>query len=290
MAEAAVPAIPTDASSPAPQISSGPSESTLTARRSRATGFLKPESPRKRRRAGEDSSQVSANRSTPVATTPGPLSPKYSVSPPTLTAAQALLDQRKNQQSQELSSDRQTSPNSARVALLALQGKQMVSVNRPEHVSDAVNNAIEPKSDAAEGVQKLQAPHIGIAQMQQSSTPSSSFGPGEETSAAKVMEGNGAPVASPGRMDESMINDDEPQSNSDLQRPRRQETDPGDNRADKALTYPGPLPNFPQADRRRNTHSGFRRDSESKSPSSTKKHQCPYCSTTFTRQIGRAHV
>ncbi|KAI4170737.1 MAG: hypothetical protein LQ343_004735 [Gyalolechia ehrenbergii] len=273
MAEAAAPGIATDTSSAVPRTSQGSSETTLTTRRSRVTGFLKPESPRKRRRASEDSSQVSANHSTPVATIPEPFSPKYSVSPPTLTAAQALLDQRKHKQLQEVSSDRQTSPNSARVALLALQGKQMICDNGSEHVSNAVNNASEPTAAAAPTVQKLEAPHVGVAQMQQSSTPSSSFGLVEEAPAASVMEGSGGPVASPGRMEESMINDEDPQSNPDLQRPRRQETDPGESRADKALTYLGPLPNLPQADRRRNTHSGFGRDSESKSPSSTKKHQ-----------------
>ncbi|KAL8938885.1 MAG: hypothetical protein Q9211_003002 [Gyalolechia sp. 1 TL-2023] len=276
MAEATRPDkdIPTDASSPVPQTSQAPSETTLAARRSRATGFLQPESPRKRRRASQDSSQVSANHSTPVTTKPEPLSSKYSVSPPTLTAAQALLDQRKHKQLQGTPSDRQTSPNSARVALLGLQGKQMISEKGSEHVSDAVNNASESIPAAAPIAPTLEAPHVVVALMQQSSTPSSSFALAEETSAAGVIEGSGGPVASPGRMDESMINDEDPRTHPDLQRPRRQDTDPGESRADKALTYPGPLPNFPQADRRRNTHSGFGRDGESKSPSSTKKHQC----------------
>ncbi|KAL8942379.1 MAG: hypothetical protein Q9216_001699 [Gyalolechia sp. 2 TL-2023] len=273
MAEAATPGIAKDASSAIPQTSQGSSETSLATRRSRVTSFLKPESPRKRRRASGDSSQISAKESTLVTTSPEPLSPKHSVSPPTLTAAQALLDQRKQKQLQEISSDRQTSPNSARVALLALQGKQMISDKGSEHVSNAVNNASGSISAATPTVQKLDAPHVGVAQMQQSSTPSSSFGLVEEAPAAGVMESSGGPVASPGRMEDSMISEEDPRSNPDLQRPRRQETDPGESRADKALTYPGPLPNFPQADRRRNTHSGFGRDSESKSPSSTKKHQ-----------------
>ncbi|KAL8720390.1 MAG: hypothetical protein Q9225_002742 [Loekoesia sp. 1 TL-2023] len=272
MADAAAPDISADASLAVPQTSQDSSAILSTARKSRVTGFLKPESPRKRRRSAEDSSPTPTDPSTPV-TINTPLSPKYSVSPPTLTAAQALLDQRKHKQLQENSPDRQISPNSARNALLALQGKPMISEKGSENASNAANDAGEPKAAAVPAVQKPEAPQVAIAQMQQSSTPSTSFGPGEETSATTVIDGNSNPVASPGRMDESMGNDEDPQANSDPQRPRRQETDPGESRSDKALTYPGPLPNFPQADRRRNTHSGFGRESESKSPSSTKKHQ-----------------
>lgn len=71
-----------------------------------------------------------------------------------------------------------------------------------------------------------------------------------------------------------MGNDKDPQVSLDPQRAVRQEPDPGESRSDEALMYPSSL---------LDTHSGFSRDSESKSPSSTKMHQCPYCSTMFTR-------
>ncbi|KAL8836556.1 MAG: hypothetical protein Q9170_002876 [Blastenia crenularia] len=273
MAEAAAPNISTDASLPLSQPSQDSPASASTTRKTHVTGFLKPDSPRKRRRSCEHSSPITIDPSTPVTTTV--LSPKYSVSPPTLTAAQALLDQRKHKQLQELPSDRQTSPNAARAALLALQGKQMISEKGSGNVSSTVNDADGPTAPAAAAptAQNMETPLVGIAQMQPSSAPSSSSIPVDATSATTVMDGNTAPVASPGRIDDDVGNNEDSQTNRDPQRPLRQETDPGESRADKALTYPGPLPNFPQADRRRNTHSGFGRDSESKSPSSTKKHQ-----------------
>ncbi|KAL9603382.1 MAG: hypothetical protein Q9219_001244 [cf. Caloplaca sp. 3 TL-2023] len=291
MADAAAPEISTDASSIPPATAHDSSTIIPTSRKGRISNFLKPESPRKRRRSG-DSSPLPADPSTPV-------SPKFSVSPPTLTAAQALLDQRSHKQSREAFSDRQTSPNSARIALLALQGRQMISEKGSENASTTVDTAGEPMTAPVSSNSKPEAPQIGVAQMQQNSTPPSSFGPVENSMGVTITDSNNGPVASPGRMDEGIGNDEEPEANPNLQRPRRQETDPGESRSDKALTYPGPLPNFSQVDRRRNTHSGFGRDSESKSPSA-KKHQCeslpvstyrsrinvskgPYCSTTFTR-------
>ena len=149
----------------------------------------------------------------------------------------------------------------------------MISEKGSQDVSSTVGQPGVPIVPTPSG-QKPEAPRIGVAQMQQESAPSPSFGPTEETSTKTAVDGNIAQVASPGRMDEDVGNDEDPQATPDPQKPRRQETDPGEIRPDKALTYPGPLPNYPQADRRRNTHSGFGRDSESKSPSSTKKHQC----------------
>lgn len=262
-----------DASSSNSQKAPNPHQVTSSARKARATGFLKPDSPRKRRRPGEDSSLLTSTP--PVSVNPAtPESSKYSVSPPTLTAAQALIDQRKQKHLQQAVSDRGISPNSARTALLALQGKQMVSERGSETAGNATNSAADSIHAVTPAIQEAQVPHVGVAQMQQDAAPAASFELAEETTAGAVIEINGGPVASPGRMDETTGVDEDLLRPSDSQMPRRQETDPGESRSDKALTYPGPLPNFQQADRRRNTHSGFNRESESKSPSSTKKHQC----------------
>ncbi|KAL8991413.1 MAG: hypothetical protein Q9177_000161 [Variospora cf. flavescens] len=241
-------------------------------RKPRVIDFLKPDSPRKRPRSGGNSSATPANPPIPETLTTS-ATPKYSVSPPTLTAAQALLDQRKHRRLQGAVSDRQTSPNAARTALFELQGKQMVSEKGSKNAVQPANSTSEPMLAEAIANSQPQTPHVGVAPMQQNATPSSSFGPPEDMSAETLMDGNGGPVASPGRIDDNPGNDERPLPNQDSPNPRGQETDPGEGRSDKALTYPGPLPNFPQADRRRNTHSGFGRDSESKSPSSTKKHQ-----------------
>lgn len=242
----------------------------------RSTDLVKPDTSRKRRRSEEDSSQTSAKPHT-TATTPKPFSPKFSVSPPTLTAAQALIDQRKQKQGQDSVSNRQTSPNPAATALSALQGLQMISEKGLENALRAANAATETVAIADVPRQKPEGTHVGVAQMQPNLTPSSGHGSAEAMPTANMIDGNGISVASPGRMDENMGNGEERAAHANVQRPRRQETDPGEGRSDKALTYPGPLPNYPQADRRRNTHSGFGRDSESKSPSSAKKHQCESC-------------
>lgn len=276
MAGAATTETSPDAPSALPQNTQDPPTGGTTIRKSRVTGFLKPDCTRKRRRSGEESIPTPATPPTSEASAT-PTSPKYSVSPPTLTAAQALLDQRKQKLLQESVSYRQTSPNTARTALLALQGKQMVSQKDSEDALKSAKSTAEPTSTAAPAIQQARAPHVGVPQMQQNATPSSSTGAAEEKTATTVMDGGRGPVASPGRMDEEGVgNDEDPQVHAGPQRPRRQESDPGESRSDKALTYPGPLPNLSQTDRRRNTHSGFGRDSESKSPSSTKKHQCEF--------------
>ncbi|KAI4103275.1 MAG: hypothetical protein L6R37_003903 [Teloschistes peruensis] len=277
----------TDISSGTPSIPSSTTQDTATPTSSssttRSTGLVKPDTSRKRRRSEEDTSQTSAKPHT-LATTPKPFSPKFSVSPPTLTAAQALIDQRKQKQGQDSVSNRQTSPNPAATALSALQGLQMITEKGFENALRAANAASETVATADVPSQKPEGTQVGVAQMQPNFTPSSGHGPtAEAMPTANMIDGNGTSVASPGRMKENMGNGEERPAHATAQRLRRQETDPGEGRSDKALTYPGPLPNYQQADRRRNTHSGFGRDSESKSPSSAKKHQCPYCSTTFTR-------
>lgn len=141
----------------------------------------------------------------------------------------------------------------------------------------------EPTAAAA-SVPKSETSRATTAPMQRSLTPLSGLAPGEspgespgeEGPAPTMIEGSGISVASPARIEESMGIDEGIPAGRDIHQPRRQETDPGESRSDKALTYPGPLPNFPQSDRRRNTHAGFGRESPSKSPGSNKKHQCEY--------------
>ncbi|KAL8801710.1 MAG: hypothetical protein Q9223_007748 [Gallowayella weberi] len=264
MAEAAATNIPSDASTYAkPQSLHTPPIPSPTGK-PRVIDFLKPDNPRKRRRSGDGAE-------------PATLSPKFSVSPPTLTAAQALIDQRKQNQVQETIVNRQTSPNPAIATLSVLQGRQMVSDKNSENVLSSPTAAAEMTEPGAAAIPSIQQPdesRAGFTQRPRSFTQPSGIGPGGEDAPHAVIEGNGIAVASPGRMDESMGNDEDNSAGLDVHRPRRQETDPGEGRSDKALTYPGPLPNYQQVDRRRNTHSGFGRESPSKSPGSNKKHQC----------------
>ena len=266
MAEAAAPNLPSDAS-PISTSKAPHTPSTVSSTGNpHSAGFLKPDSPRKRRRSGEKSEPI-------------PTSPKFCVSPPTLSAAQALIDQRRQRRAQETILDRETSPNPAIAVISALQGKQMVSDKDRENVAKSPSGGAgtsEPMDAAATSAQKPEASQVGVVPTQRSLTPSSSSGvaPGQEVSTPAMIEGSGVPVASPARTEEVTGNDETTPAGRDAHQPRRQETDPGEGRSDKALTYPGPLPNFQQSDRRRNTYAGFGRESPLKSPGSNKKHQC----------------
>ncbi|KAL8745293.1 MAG: hypothetical protein Q9190_002551 [Brigantiaea leucoxantha] len=235
--------------------------------------------PRKRRHSVEPPSpKTSIHRDPGISPTSSPT--KAPFSPPTLTAAQAIVDQKKHKREKAELSARQQSPNPARSAITALLGNQMSSATESGDSFNAATSMSEPVAAVAPPVQIPGTPRAGAAAMQTSPASLSSFGTVEGT-ANLAMDSNGASVASPGHIDESTGHDDQVSPRSESH-PKRQNTDTTDTRSNKALTFPGPLPNFPSADRRRNTHSGFGRESPSKSPS-TKKHQCPYCSTTFTR-------
>ncbi|KAL9637235.1 MAG: hypothetical protein Q9204_001958 [Flavoplaca sp. TL-2023a] len=265
MAEAAAPNLPSDASPITTSKASHIPSTVSSTGNPHSAGFLKPDSPRKRRRSGEKSEPI-------------PTSPKFSVSPPTLSAAQALIDQRRQRRAQETILDRETSPNPAIAVISALQGKQMVSDKDRENVAKSPSGGAgtsEPMDAAATSAQKPEASQVGVAPTQRSLTPSSSSGlaPGQEVSTPAMIEGSGISVASPARTEEVTGNDETTPAGRDAHQPRRQETDPGEGRSDKALTYPGPLPNFQQSDRRRNTYAGFGRESPLKSPGSNKKHQ-----------------
>ena len=240
------------------------------ARKSGATNFLKPQSPRKRRRSVESPNQLPPSLQD-LGTSPS--SPKSAVSPPTLTAAQALIDQRKQRRDQEIIQGHQTSPNPASRALGALLGAQMSSAKEPENVVGAANAMSDAIADVTPSIQIPDTTQVGSSStMQTSPTSVTSFSTMEGT-AATMIDSNGASVASPGRIDETTGQDEQISPRGNTSKLRRQETDPDEARSNKAMTFPGPLPNFSQSDRRRNTHSGFGRESPSKSPS-TKKHQC----------------
>ena len=153
----------------------------------------------------------------------------------------------------------------------------MVSDKNPENVAISPSGGAgitEPMAAAATSAQKLDASQAGFAPTQRSLTPSSGLAPRQEVSTPTIIEGSGISIASPARIEEVRGNDETTPAGRDAHQPRRQETDPGEGRSDKALTYPGPLPNFQQSDRRRNTHAGFGQESPLKSPGSNKKHQC----------------
>ncbi|KAL8675315.1 MAG: hypothetical protein Q9168_000272 [Polycauliona sp. 1 TL-2023] len=229
MAEAAAQNVPSDASSVTssklrhtpPFVSSATSQHPVE--------ISKPDSPRKRRRSGRSLE-------------PTTISPKFNVSPPTLSAAQALIDQQKQRRAQETFFGRETSPNPAIAVISALQGKQMVSMKDRENISSPPSGGVgprEPMAVAATSVQEAEASRAGVAPMQPNLRTSSGLASGEDGPASTMVGGGTVSVASPARMEESIGNDDGLPAGQNLHQPRRQETDSGEGRSDKALTYPG---------------------------------------------------
>ena len=246
--------------------------------------FLKPQQPRKRQRSPEfqDSplpAEVGLTTSPVSILAKGALSPQYTPKP--LTAAAAMVDEKRQRLEQNKSVSRQTSPNPAQNALGALLGGQAAGQSRPQDAPNATNTMSEPVAAAA-SVIKLPNTSPDETSMQISPLSMSSFGTLESTAGGPPSI-NGA-VASPGRMEETVDRDPEGPSNSNNGNMKDLERSSDETRSNKAMTFPGPLLSPQAADTRRGMSlpgSGFARDSP-KSPS-VKKHKCPYCSTDFTR-------
>lgn len=246
--------------------------------------FLKPQPPRKRPRSPETQDSLLTAESdlttTPQSTLPkGALSPLYT--PKHLTAAAAMVDQKRQKHEQSKVISRETSPNPAQNALGALLAGPASGQSRPQDAPNAANTMSEPVAAAA-SVIKLADTSLGENSMQTSPLSVSSFGTLESTAGGPIST-NGA-VASPGRMEEIVDRDPEGPNSSNNENVEDHGRNLDETRSNKAMTFPGPLLSPQVADARRGMslpHTGFGRDSP-KSPS-VKKHKCPYCSTDFTR-------
>ena len=147
---------------------------------------------------------------------------------------------------------------------------------------DAPNPANTLSAAVAAIAPTVSVPEVtpGESSLQTSPVSMSSLATLESTAAGTVTT-NGQRVASPGQIGE------EPSVQAETEQPKdgflRADKDGG--HSNKALSFPGPLLSAQIADARRGMslpHSGFSRD-ESRSPSFSKKHKCPYCATDFTR-------
>ena len=253
--------------------------------------FLKPQQPRKRLRSPEiEDSSLPAEAgltASPISILPkGALSPRFTPKP--LTAAAAMVDEKRQKQEQAKAISRQTSPNPAQNALGALLGAPTAGQSRPQDAPNAANTMSEPVAAAASLI-KLPDTSPGENSMQTSPISVSSFGTLESTAGGPTST-NGGPtstngaVASPSRMEETVDHDSQGPNNRNNETVDDSGRDPDEGRSTKAMTFPGPLLSAQMADARRGMslpHSGFGRDNP-KSPS-VKKHKCPYCSTDFTR-------
>ena len=243
--------------------------------------FLKPTSPRKRRRSPESSSTSfesgsNLRKATAIFLPQPGLSPHYMVKP--LTGAAAMADERRQREEIQRARSRQRSPNVQREALGALLGGQENGMSLPSDAPNPATTISEPVAAVAPSITIPEKSH-GDSSIQTSPLSMSSFGT-LDSAGARTVTANGPEVASPGPIGEGSVEGAESSRSNDAARAGADESN-----SNKAFTYPGPLLSAQMADARRGMslpHSGFARDN-SKSPSSNKKHKCPYCSTDFTR-------
>ncbi|KAL1953009.1 hypothetical protein VTO42DRAFT_3780 [Malbranchea cinnamomea] len=102
------------------------------------------------------------------------------------------------------------------------------------------------------------------------------YGNGENTAGTTTTLMNTAPVASPGPIEDN---------NSSDERPQHRDEDILEEAGNKSFSYPVPMGTTNVNDPRRGMslpHTGYNKGSP-RSPGSSKKHRCPFCSTEFTR-------
>ncbi|MCJ1340492.1 hypothetical protein MMC09_005788 [Bachmanniomyces sp. S44760] len=260
-----------------------PLNSQRTPSNTEVSQFSKPTSSRKRRRSFE----INSNPSSKLSGFANPISPKLHESPHSslkpLTAAAAMADERRRKETTGPDDERQLSPNPQREALGALMGVQGIGMSRPQDApgpAKVMNNAVAAMAPAISLPEK--APDETSVHTSPVSTVT--FGSLESGGAATATAtASTAQVSSPGPIGDGEGDGDseeaEPLPSDD---PSRRETHEG--LSNKAFSYPGPLLQA-QVDARRGMslpHAGYSRD-DSRSPSTNKKHKCPYCSTDFTR-------
>ena len=287
-AVSANPVTPTSALASTTSLPNSSSPVVSSSNTSAATGvdqFLKPTSPRKRRRSPENlSATLTAEQSSTIQTS-APRTfifdslPKTSERP-LLTAAAELADQRRRKEQVAKEQGQQQSPNKQKKVLGELMGQEN-NMSKPEDAPKAAPNLTEATivvpptisiPEETQGDSSLQTSPVSMSSL---TTMDSN---GAATVTAAVVQ-----VASPGQMGDEPGGPEERESRND----GNLQTEKDDGLSNKALTFPGPLLSAQVADPRRGMslpHSGFSRD-ESRSPSgsSAKKHKCPYCSTDFTR-------
>ena len=243
--------------------------------------FLKPQSPRKRRRSPESPSQSSTHpttRSTSIPISPKSVQPA-GFTPKPLTGAAALVDWQRRREEQQTGLGRQTSPNPANETIGTLLGKEKNNFSRMQDAPNYTSSTSGVAAPVAQMTTESDIPQSDQTAQASPTTSTASMGASGATTVGP-QNTNGMPVASPSEMDQGGISDERSDGGNGAD--TGGETDPG--HSNKALTFPGPLLSAPAADARRGMSlpgSGLGRDGQRSQ--STKKHKCPYCSTEFTR-------
>ena len=241
-----------------------------------------PENPNLLRPLSSTKSDLTIADIPPKSDKPG-LTPRFTPVP--LTGAAAMADLKKRKQQKEAAEARQTSPNPAVEAMQSLMG----ATGGMSKASDAPSSKklSEPLQKVAE---KMDMTGKSQGSSQQTSPVSlSSYGTIESTGANSAMTATAsdAPtpgpqfVAEPGEMHEEPEPDTYADSNGNLRA-----TADSANKA-IAFSYPGPPPQREEQNQEGGPSRGMSLpgygQSSPKSPSSNKRHKCPYCSTDFTR-------
>ena len=254
---------------------------TLESPPSKAETFLKPHSPRKRRRSGDSPHDTSASKNlgiSPISISPKSAKlPNYTTRP--VVEPRRAANERGGPDEQGAALGHQTSPNPAIQAVENLRGSSNHLMSR---MQDAPNPATSMSGSGGAIVATMTVPDTARREdpMQTSPARTMSVGTSDSFTVAPVGT-NGISVASPGQMSQGTNNEDHSDNGNETET-RGSESEIG--HSNKAMTFPGPLLSAPVSDGRRGMSlpgSGLKRDS-SRSPS-MKKHKCPYCSTDFTR-------
>ena len=247
------------------------------------------ESPsRKRRRSDKSYPPTPRSRPSPTPSNTKPTSPIATHIPPPLTGLAALTDHRRAREEQERTEDGPTSPNPARKAVEGLMAQPSGGVSKVQDAPSvapasseplaAVSSAarVEPSADSGGDGTTHTSPGSSTSREVPGDQPNSTFR-GNHT--PNMIIANGAPAASPGQMDDTADDDEDDRSPGEASRPTNRALF-DESRANKAMTYPGPLAGHPHRTQSL-PQSGYGPD-ETRSPS-TKRHKCPYCNTDFTR-------
>ncbi|KAI9839070.1 MAG: hypothetical protein M1837_002247 [Sclerophora amabilis] len=216
-----------------------------------------------------------------------PLSPRYSPSP--LTAAAAMAEERRMaRERDEREQARHHSENPAKTALGALLGSS-TGMSRPQDAPNAptATTAMSEGMAVAANAINVHDPMQVDEHPQTSPISMSSLGSFHSTSPAAIASSSIA--LSPGALSTRSSGDRDGPESQQLTPTQPDRTGNEDKSANRALTFPGPLPTNSAGDESRNLPRGMSlpmpgySESSPRSMSSSKKHKCPYCSTDFTR-------
>ncbi|KAF2237558.1 hypothetical protein EV356DRAFT_378841 [Viridothelium virens] len=207
--------------------------------------------------------------------------------PPPLTGAAAMADERKTKEQKAQQRSQQTSPNpAAKIIDVLLSGG---GTSKPR---DAPPETVTMNDAVAKAAKKIQIPETNVISDQNTTSPvsmssvaslDSTTGPSAMT-APVTDAGTAPPLAAETTSTSAMEGVDRSRTPSDALAP----PSAGDS-GNRAFTYPGPVGNVEQE--AAGTSSGRSGGSlpppsyNQNSPKSpgTKRHKCPYCSTDFTR-------